>query len=175
MSCVDIWPPVWPWDDKDHPMDSHSLGYGCTTSLTCGTHKFGVRAEELLQRLRIPACDHTNGLCRLPALLIFPEVLPEMGQMIMRMRIDPLLHGFRPLLVRDGHIPDRPPDRPAEGFNNFPHGQRFAHHRVHIVRRRAGTSQKRRGYAGYVCGASKRNDGLALAPWQEGGILLGHA
>src|SRR5271169_4558389 len=95
--------------------------------------------------------------------------------MIERVRIDPLLHCFNPLLVRDGHIANRPPHRPTESFDNFPHCWSFAHQGVYILRRHARVSQKSCGYAGYVFGTGKRNDGLVIAPWQEGGILLGHA
>src|SRR5882762_1051622 len=100
------------------------------TSLTSGIDEFGIRSEELFQRLRIPASDHTNGIGSLEVLLAFPEVLPKMCQMIERMRIDPLLHCLSPLLVRDGHIANRPPYRAAESFDNFPHCWSFAHQRV---------------------------------------------
>src|SRR5271169_6220107 len=102
-------------------MDSKFSSNWPTTSLTTGIDEFGIRSEELLQRLRIPASDHTNGIRSLEAFPTFPEVLPKMGQMIERVRIDPLLHCFNPLLVRDGHIANRPPHRPTESFDNFPH------------------------------------------------------
>ena len=61
-------------------------------NVTLGAERFGIRQEELLQRLRISASKHTAGIGNLVVLLIFPVVLPKMGQMIERVRIDSLFH-----------------------------------------------------------------------------------
>ena len=113
-----------------------------TTSLTFGDDRFGIRSEEFLQRLWIPAGYHSNRITSLVAFLTFPEVLPKVGQMIERMRLDSLLHCFCPLLVRDGYISNRPPHHPPESFDDLPHCWRFAHQRVYILGRHAGVSQK---------------------------------
>src|SRR6266705_2251384 len=98
-----------------------------------------------------------------------------MCHMIDRVRIDSLLHCLSPLLVGDRNISNWPPDCPSESFDNFPHCWSFAHHRVSILRRHSGVSQKGGGYAGYIFRTGERNDVLVIAPRQECGILLGYA
>ena len=57
------------------------------------------------------AGDRTYSVGSLVAFPTFPEVLPKMCQMIERVRIEPLLHGISPLLVRDRDVSNRPSDR----------------------------------------------------------------
>ena len=63
-------------------------------SLTGGVDKFRIRPEELLQRLRVLARNHTNRVRSLVVFLASPEELPEMGQVVERVRINPLLHSL---------------------------------------------------------------------------------
>src|SRR5258707_14533653 len=107
------------WDSLFNGMNIPSIHKA--TSLTCGADRFGVRSEELFQRLWIPARDLTNSIGNLAVFLTIPEVLPKMGQMIECVGIDSLLHCIRPLLVCDWHIADRPPDSFTKGFDNLPH------------------------------------------------------
>src|SRR6266567_2034243 len=107
------------WDDIYHSIDS----------VFPGADRFGILPEKFLQRLRIPAGYHTNRFGSLEVFPTFPEVLPKMGQMIDRVRIDSLLHCLSPLLVGNRNISNWPPDCPAESFDNFPHCWGFAHHR----------------------------------------------
>jgi hypothetical protein len=70
----------------------------------------------------------------------------------------------------------RPRRRPRPGsFDHLFNRRRFADQRVHALRRRTGIRQQGCGYAGYVFRAHEWNDGLILAPRQEGGALLGNA
>ncbi len=142
--------------------------------MSFGGHRLGVRPEKFFQRLRIPARDLANRIGSLAWLLAVPEVLPEMAQMIERVRIDSLLHGVGPLFICDGHIADRPSQRSPQSLNNFPHRWSFAHQRVDILSGRLGARQESCGHASYVFGAGERNDGVAIAPRQERAILLGH-
>lgn len=95
--------------------------------------------------------------------------------MMERVRVDALLHGFSPLLVGNRHIANRPPDRPAQSFNDLPHGWSFVHERVYGLGGQARAGQKSGGYAGHVFGTGERDNGIAIAPRQERGVLLGHA
>src|SRR5207249_3608372 len=136
-------------------------------NVTFGADRFGIRSEELFQRLWIPARDLTNSIGSLAVFLTIPEVLPKMGQMIEGVGIDSLLYCIRPLLVCDWHIANRPPDSFTKGFDNLPHCRSFAHQRVYLFGGRVGGSQKSCGNAGYVFGAGERNDSVAIAPGQE--------
>ena len=82
------------WDDIHHPIGSDFHWIRTAALLNCGAKDFGIRPEELFQRLRIPAGDLTNRIGSLAVFLTIPEVLPKMGQMIERVGIDvaPLLH-----------------------------------------------------------------------------------
>lgn len=135
----------------------------------------GIRPEELFQGLWIPPGNHTNCIGSLALFLTIPEILPKMAQVIEGVRIEMLLHGVGPLLVRDGHISDRPPERLGESFDNLAHGWSFAHEQVYVSGRQAGTGQKSCGHAGYIFGAGQGSDGVTRAPRQECGILRGHA
>src|SRR6476660_2056062 len=99
-------------------------------------------------------------------LLAVPEVLPEMGQMIECVGIDSLFHRVRPLLVCDWHILNRPPDSLTKDFDNLPHCQSLAHQGVDLWGRNAGAGKERCGDSGYIFGAGKWNDSVAIAPGQ---------
>src|SRR5271155_2641560 len=108
------------------------------TSCTRGAEKVSIRPEKLLQGLWLPAGDCLNCAGNLVVLLTLPVVLPKMGQMIERMRIEPCFHCLSPLLVCDGYIANGPADHPTESFDNFPHGWRFVHEWVDILGWQAG-------------------------------------
>lgn len=80
---------------------------------------------------RLPArVGITDGIGSLEVFFTFPEVLPEMCQMIERVRVDPLLHCVCPLLVRDGDISNRPPNSPRQTFDHLSHCWSFADQRL---------------------------------------------
>src|ERR1700733_8353930 len=135
--------------------------------VTFGAERFGIRQEKLFQRLWISPSKHTTGIGNLDTVLTFPEVLPKMGQMIERVRIDSLLYCISPLFVSDWHISNLPPDCPPQSFNDFPHCRSLAHQGVYILGGQAGASEKNCGYSGYVFCTSEWNDGLAITPRQE--------
>ena len=90
--------------------------------VTFGAERFGIRQEKLFQRLWISPSKHTTGIGNLDTVLTFPEVLPKMGQMIERVRIDSLLYCIGPLFVSNRHILNLPSDSLPQSFNDFPHG-----------------------------------------------------
>src|SRR5215469_15197872 len=95
--------------------------------------------------------------------------------MIERVRIDPLLHRIRPLLVGDGDVSNWPSDSSPESIDHLSYSQGFSKQSVCALRGGARICQQCCGHTGYVFGADKRNDSLILAPWQEGCALLGNA
>src|SRR5229473_4595787 len=141
--------------------------------MTRGAEEFGIGSEKLLQRLWIPAGDRTYCAGSLVGHLTFPEGLPEMGQMIERVRIDSRPHCLSPLLVCDGYIANGPAHHPTESFDNIPHRWRLVHHWVNILGRQAGACQESCGHAGYVFRTGERDDGLFIAPRQKSSILFG--
>src|SRR5438132_6686964 len=143
------------------------------TSLTTGDEESGIPSKELLQRLWIPTSDHTNRIGGLVAFLTLPEVLPKVRQMVESVRIKPLFHCIGPLLVRDGHVSNRPSDGSPESFGHLFYCWSLADESVRVLRRQPGISQQGCGYARYVFRADEWNDGSLLAPRQEGGALLG--
>src|ERR1700678_1108718 len=110
--------------------------------MTRGAEGFGIGAEELLQREWIPAGDRKNCAGRLVARLTLPEVLPKMGQMIERMRIDSRLYYLSPLFVCDGYITNGSAHHSTESFDDFPHRWRFVHQRIDVLGRQAGARQQ---------------------------------
>jgi len=86
-----------------------------------GDHRFGIDPKKPFQRLWIPARDLANSMGSLALLLAFPEVLPEMAQMIERVWVESLLNGADPLLVCNGHIADWPSQRSAKSLDNLAH------------------------------------------------------
>jgi hypothetical protein len=137
--------------------------------------RFTIDSEELFQGLWIPPGNRTNCVGSLALFLTISEVSPKMAQVIEGVRIETLLYCPSPLLIRDLDIPNLPPDRFAQSRDNFPHGWSCAYQRINVLRGKAGVCQESCSHAGYVFRAGEWNDGLAIAPGQERGILLGHA
>ena len=98
-----------------------------------------------------------------------------MGQMIERMRIEPLPYRIGPLLVRDGYVSNWPSDSSGQNFRHLFHGWSFADQGVPALRRQTRRSQQGSGDPGYVFGADQWNDGRILAPGQEESALLSDA
>ena len=86
---------------------------------------FGIRSEKFFQCLRILSGNQTDGIGGLELLFASPEVLPEMCQMIDRVRVDPLLHCIGPLLVRDCDISKRPTNCPGQTLDHLPYCRSF--------------------------------------------------
>ncbi len=142
--------------------------------MICGGERFRIGSEELLQRLWIPASDLSNAGSTLTAFLTVPKVLPKVGQMIECMRIHSLLHCFRPLLVRDRHIANRPPDSLAKRLDDLAHCWSFAYQWVYRFGGQVGACQKSCCDSGYVFGAGERNNSISIAQGQERCTLFGH-
>jgi hypothetical protein len=123
--------------------------------LTSDGERFGIGSEELLQRLWTPAGDRTNCAGCLKVPLGSAEVLPEMGQMIERMRIEPRLYCLGLLLVGDRYIANWTPYRFAQSLDNLSGGKRFGD-QINTVRRQAKVGQKSCAYAGHVFGAGEK-------------------
>src|ERR1700757_3350661 len=163
MTCGDI-QPLRAWDDTCHPMrfrfSSNRASSLPNGSLTRRVDKFRIRSEKLLQGLRIPASNHTNSIGRLVVILVLAEVLPKLGQMIERVRVDSLLRGLSPLLVGYRYITNRPPDRLAQSFDEFLYRWSFADEGVYGLGWKAGVSEESCSYAGHIYRTGEWNDGF---------------
>src|SRR5215472_11433918 len=95
--------------------------------------------------------------------------------MIKRVRAEPLFHRTGPLLVRGGHISNRPSDRSRQSFSDLPYGWSFADQSVSALSWHARIGQQGCGDAGYVFRADQRNDSRILTPRQVDSTLLSNA
>jgi hypothetical protein len=90
------------------------------------SYSLGIRSEKLFQRLWLLSGNYADDIRRLKFFFALPEILPEMGQVVEGVRIDPVFHCIGPLLVGYLHIPDRPSQHAPERRDNLTYCRRFS-------------------------------------------------
>jgi len=143
--------------------------------LTVSEGRFGIRKEELFQRLWISAVTTRMVSVAWTGFSLLRKYCQRMAQMIERVRIDSLPYGIRPLFISNWHISNlRPMALPRVSTISrtvrvsLTRGYTFWVGRPEPARRVAATRDTSSAPVSW-------NDGFAIAPRQEGGILLGHA
>src|SRR5262249_50110812 len=139
------------------------------------TECLDIASEELLQRQRVLAGHDADRISDVVSLRAFGDsrskVLPKVREVIEGVWIEPILHGFGPLLICDLDISDWSLKHSAQSLDDLVHCGNFTDQFIHLSKRHAGIGKKSGGHARYILSPYQRKHPPPTAQPKEDGIF----